>query len=82
MAKYQPTIEIWGIVDQLRAGKIKLQRGQWITCGGLPRSRYMGVNLQTGTIDAVHGGTGKEVTDKFLRRCQIKRDTIKRFGDE
>lgn len=82
MAKYQPTIEIWAITDQIRSGKIKLQRGQWITCGGLPRSRFVGVNLQTGTIDAVHGGTGKEVTDKFLRRCQIKRETVARFGKE
>ena len=82
MAKYQPTIEIWNVTDQIRSGELVLQRGQWITCGGLPRSRYMGVNLQTGTIDAVHGGTGKEVTDKFLRRCQIKRDTVKRFGKE
>ena len=82
MAKYQPTVEIWAITEEIRSGKIKLQRGQWITCGGLPRSRYVGVNLQTGTIDAVHGGTGKEVTRKFLDRCQIKRETVARFGKE
>lgn len=80
--KFTKTVEVWDIIEQLRDGSIKLQRGQWITCGGLPRSRFVGVNLETGTIDAVHGGNGKEVTARFLRRCQVKRDTVARFGKE
>ena len=82
--KYLPVIDVWNnaINAALRSGQLKLQRGQWISCGGKPYSRFVGINLKTGTIDACHGGNGKEVTRKFLMRVQVRKDTIKRFGTE
>ena len=82
--KYLPVVDVWNlaIYSALRSGQLKLQRGQWINCGGKPYSRFVGINLKTGTIDACHGGSGREVTKRFMSRVQIKRDTIARFGKE
>ena len=82
--KYLPVVDVWNnaIYAALRSGQLKLQRGQWISCGGKPYSRFVGINLKTGTIDACHGGNAKEVTRKFLMRVQVRKDTVKRFGKE
>lgn len=78
--KYLPVINLWNpaIQTALLNGQLKLQRGQWISCGGKPYSRFVGCNGRT--IDAVHGANGKEVTDRFMARVQVRKDTIKRFG--
>jgi len=82
--KYLPVVDVWNsaIYAALRSGQLKLQTGQWISCGGKPYSRFVGINLKTGTIDACHGGNGKEVTKRFVSRINIKRETIARFGKE
>ena len=66
--KYQKTLEIWGITDKILSGEVVLQCGQWITCGGEPKSRYVGTNGRS--IDAVHGGDYIEVNKRFKARVE------------
>lgn len=72
MAQFQKTLELWGKEDAILRGEIVLQRGQWVTCGGGVKSRYMGTNGRS--IDVVHGGTTKEVTQKFISRLRVARE--------
>lgn len=78
--KYLPVVDMWNpaIHAAVLNGQLKLQRGQWISCGGKPYSRFVGCNGRS--IDACHGGNGKEVTIRFLARVQVRKDTIARFG--
>lgn len=71
MAKYQPTIELWGKEDLILSGKLKLQSGQWVTCGGGIKSRYIGTNGRS--IDCCHGGDTKQVTTKYRDRISFKK---------
>lgn len=78
--KFLPVVDMWNpaIHAAVLNGQLKLQRGQWISCGGKPYSRFVGTNGRS--IDAVHGGSGKQVTRRFLARVQVRKDTIARFG--
>lgn len=78
--KFLPVVDLWNpaIQTAILNGQLKLQTGQWISCGGKPYSRFIGTNGRT--IDAVHGANGKEVTARFMSRMQVRKDTIKRFG--
>lgn len=82
--KYLPVVDLWSgdTIERIRSGSLCLQRGQWVSCGGRPFSRYIGVNMKSGTIECAHGGNGAEVIKRFKLVCQIKRDTVARFGLE
>lgn len=70
---FKPVINLWsnGIQSAILAGDLVLQRGQYVQCGeGGPLSRYIGHNSKTGSFNVVHGGTGKQVQDRFLSRVQ------------
>ena len=51
--KFLPVVNMWDATIQtaILNGQLKLQVGQWISCGGKPYSRYIGCNGRT--IDAV-----------------------------
>jgi len=76
--RFQKTVEIWGIEDKLRSGEVVLQCGQWVTCGGGVKSRYVGTNGLS--LNIAHGGNAKEVTERFNARIAAKRACLKRFG--
>ena len=44
--KFQKSIELWGKEAEIRSGKLKLQVGQHVTCGG-SKGRYLGLAGQT-----------------------------------
>lgn len=53
--RYIKTLELLDLTaDQIS----KLQPGQWVTCGGLPRSRFVG-ETKSGSVWVAHG-IGKE----------------------
>jgi hypothetical protein len=80
--KYLPVVNLWDAETHaaITSGRLKLQRGQWVSCGGRPLSRWIGYNGVT--MEVAHGGNGREVIAKFKTVCQIKRDTVARFGKE
>jgi hypothetical protein len=41
--RYLPTVDLWNPETQLRilSGKLKLQAGQWVKCGGGKPSRFV-----------------------------------------
>ena len=64
-------------------GQLKLQCGQWVRCGqDTQKSIYMGTNGRS--IDAVHGGTNKEVLARFKSRmvCRRVQEKIKSLQSE
>lgn len=80
--KFLPVINLWdrAIHAAIKSGQLKLQRGQYVSCGGKPYSRWIGTNGVT--LECVHGANNKEVNKRFISRCNIKKDTVKRFGKE
>jgi len=64
--RYQPCLELWGQEEALLNGTLVLQSGQWVTCGGEPKSRYIGTNGRS--IDCCHGGNGKQVARRYRER--------------
>ena len=78
--KYQKTIEIWGNEQAILAGRIKLQPGQWVSCGTSrtypTKSRF--VSVKGNVLVIAHGGTNKQVNLKFNSMIQAKRASIKR----
>ena len=72
--KFLPTINVWntGITTAIMSGQLKLQCGQWIQCGrGGVKSRFISCNGRS--INAVHGGTIKQVNLRFSARIQAKK---------
>lgn len=80
--KFLPVVNLWdaAIHSALLNGQLKLQRGQYVSCGGKPYSRWIGTNGVT--LEVVHGGTNKEVQSRLITRAKIKRETVARFGRE
>ncbi len=78
MSKFIKTVHLWeaGVQESICNGTLKIQRGQYVLCGthsdiGLyPLSRYVSHNKESGTINVVHGGTGKEVLQRFKARTK------------
>ena len=75
--KFLPTINVWntGITDAILSGQLKLQCGQWITCGSGTKSRF--ISCDGRSINAVHGGTIKQVNERFKARLEAKRKAEK-----
>lgn len=61
MAKFKPTVELWDLTEDQIA---RLQPGQWVTCGGLPRSRFVGISPTGRSVWVAHG-VGKERHQKW-----------------
>ena len=76
---YVKTLNLWdkSIMGAIERGQIKLQRGQWLTCGEHGKKcRFVGMGLRKNkpndTIWVVHWqGTGKKTQEKFLSSCKI-----------
>ena len=71
--RYIKTVDMWdGEASQLvRAGELKLQRGQWIRCGTDNLSRFVRM-LPCGTIHAAHwSGSGAARQERFVTLCKI-----------
>lgn len=71
MAKYIKTIDLWDQtnVDAVVSGALKLQRGQWVTCGTGPKSRFIGVTVG-GSVHLTHWqGCGSRTRAKFIDAC-------------
>lgn len=82
MAKFTKVVNLWDadVYAGITSGRLVLQRGQYVSCGGKPYSRWIGYNGCT--MEVAHGGNGKEVRAKFNRVCEIKKATVARFGKE
>ena len=75
--KYLPVINVWanGLTTAVLNGQLKLQCGQWIKCGqDTQKSIYIGTNGRS--IDAVHGGSDKEVLAKYKHRIEIQKKVL------
>ncbi len=71
--KYLPTINVWnsGIINAIRCGQLKLQCGQWITCGTQGhKSRYVGLS-SAGTIYAAHWEGEKNNTSRRFKSLRV-----------
>ena len=64
MAKYLPTVDLWKHEETVRTGSLKLQCGQWVTCGEGVKSRFVSTNGKS--ILVAHGGSTKEVCSRFF----------------
>lgn len=70
--RYLKALNLWdeGTHAALITGQLRLQVGQWVYCGSGRPSRFVGVDLKSGTIDAVHfTGTGASTLKKFRFRA-------------
>ena len=54
MSKFIKTIDLWccNTVNAINNGSLILQVGQWVSCGGGAKSRYIGV--KNGVFNVVH----------------------------
>jgi len=69
--KYLPTINLWdnAVITALRNGQLRLQRGQWVSCGSDKPSRF--VCMKGNSVWAAHP-QGKQGTYKrFKQLCAI-----------
>jgi len=72
--KYLPVINVWsnGLTTAILKGQLILQSGQWIKCGqDSQKSIYIGTDGRS--IDAVHGGSDREVLDKYKHRIELNK---------
>lgn len=78
MSKFVKTIDLWanGNEQAIRDGSLKIQRGQWVTCGpeGI-KSRFVSVDGYS--VNVAHGCTYKEVIKRFMERCEYKKQAAK-----
>jgi hypothetical protein len=73
--KYIPTIDLWnsGIQDALYNGQLKLQVGQWLTCGGANKHKCRFVSASKGLIWVVHWQGSPTATNKqFMRSIKSR----------
>jgi len=74
--KYQAPIDLWakGMQANIAAGRVKIQRGQWVYCGNPDHlSRYVG-HTEDGYFDVVHwSGSKSSTAERFLLRCEVMR---------
>ena len=68
--QYIATLDLWapGIQSAIERGQIKLQRGQWLQCGGSApkKCRFIGVR-GSGSIWVTHWqGSGRATVEKFI----------------
>lgn len=71
--KYLPAINLWdrGIQTAIINGQLKLQRGQWVKCGGGKLSRFVGVK-PSGSLWVAHWqGNGKDTAKRFKTLCEV-----------
>lgn len=67
--QYYRTLNVWNwtIRNAIETGKLKLQVGQWLTCGenNDKKARFVGVS-KSGVLQVVHWqGTASETNKKF-----------------
>lgn len=70
--KYLPTIDLWqsGIQEAILCGQLRLQPGQWVSCGSTKPSRF--VKSTTTSIWAAHPqGTPKESFQRFMSLLEV-----------
>ena len=70
--KYLPTVNVWlpAISAALQHGQLKLQRGQWVTCGdGHSPARF--VARKGNALWIAHSEGSKGTGDSFRRLCAV-----------
>ena len=72
--QYQKTVELWGKEDALRSGELRLQSGQWVTCGGGTKSRYHSASSHV--IYCFHGGTTKQATAHYRQFVARRKEKL------
>ena len=72
--KYRKTLDLWDndTVESIQNGTLKVQCGQWVTCGDSQKSRFVSCNPKSGTFNVAHGGSNREVNQKFKQRINAK----------
>lgn len=76
--KYTKALNLWSVdvAADIRAGRLLLQRGQWLRCGSGKPCRYIGTNGRT--IDVVHWQGNATATDALFRlRIEMTRKGVK-----
>lgn len=69
--KFLPTIDLWGdgISTALALGHLKLQRGQWVTCGDRVKHRFVAVKGRS--IWVAHPDDSGSCHERFKELCEI-----------
>jgi len=73
--KYLKTLNVWdhSIQQAIKSGQIKLQVGQWLSCGNGRKSRY--VSHTKHTMNVVHWqGSAKETNELFRDRINAPKN--------
>lgn len=76
--RFLPTLDLWADDNAaaLRAGTLKLQRGQWVYCGNDRPSRF--IRATPSSIWAIH--PQERQNKKFVAICDaFKRDAVNPF---
>lgn len=77
--KFLPTINLWsnGVQDAIIAGQMKLQTGQWVTCGtGNKKARFVGVS-KGGTLLVAHEqGSPKANAKRFADLLKLTKERM------
>ena len=72
--KYLKTLDIWdhSTVDAIINGQIKIQVGQWLTCGkSIKKSRFVRIGAGK-TLHVIHfQGTSKDTAKKFNQAINL-----------
>lgn len=67
MPKYLPTVNLWdsAISTALHNGQLKLQSGQWVTCGD-PKNKSRFISASRNSIHAKHPAGAVTATQRYL----------------
>ena len=69
---YLPKIELTNaVMTAIQDGKLKIQRGQWVTIGG-NLGRWVGIS-KGGSLLIVHSRDGVIEASRFLESCKLWR---------
>jgi len=73
--KYLPTVNLYlpGVQDDILNGSLRLQAGQWVSCGGGKPSRF--VRIAGNSLWIAHPqGTARATRERFLSLLSVGRD--------
>lgn len=76
--KFIKTVDLWDaeVTTKIESGELVLQRGQWVTCGGGQKSRFVMFNPASKVYTVAHGPNAKAVNQRF--RCLVENIKLSR----